>query len=205
MLESYLVKGLLVGLVFGVPAGAIGALTLQRSLAHGFTAGFVTGLGSSAADLLYACIGICGYTVLSDFLQANQTIISLIGGAMILLIGMSIFRKKSAKQPAGPSQAPNSLLLFFGSSFAISIANPATMLAFFVAFSSFGIADKILLSQGCQLVLGILIGTCCWWCALSGAAALFSRRVTDALYQKLGRVLGSLMLLFGGAVIFRAF
>ena len=55
MLENYLIRGLLIGLIFGVPAGAIGALTIQRTLNGGFSAGLTTGLGSSAADLLYAC------------------------------------------------------------------------------------------------------------------------------------------------------
>ena len=51
MLESYLIRGLLIGLIFGVPAGAIGALTIQRALNSGFTAGLMTGLGSSAAEI----------------------------------------------------------------------------------------------------------------------------------------------------------
>ena len=60
---NFLIRGLLIGLIFGVPAGAIGALTLQRTLKRGFAAGFVTGLGSSAADLLYACAGVFGVAV----------------------------------------------------------------------------------------------------------------------------------------------
>lgn len=62
MLESYLIRGFLIGLIFGVPAGAIGALAIQRTLRGGFWAWLVTGLGSSAADLLYACAGIFGLT-----------------------------------------------------------------------------------------------------------------------------------------------
>ena len=58
MLENYLIRGLLIGLIFGVPAGAIGTLTIQRTLRGGFWAGLITGLGSSAADLLYACAGV---------------------------------------------------------------------------------------------------------------------------------------------------
>lgn len=50
MLELFL-KGLLIGIVFGVPAGAIGALTIQRTLEGGFLYGFLTGMGSSAADV----------------------------------------------------------------------------------------------------------------------------------------------------------
>lgn len=73
MPEGYLIKGLLIGLVFGVPAGAIGALTVERTLAHGFGANFTTGLGSSAADVLYACVGVFGPTIISDFLLAHHT------------------------------------------------------------------------------------------------------------------------------------
>lgn len=57
MLELFL-KGLLIGIVFGVPAGAIGALTIQRTLEGGFLYGFLTGMGSSAADVLYGIVGI---------------------------------------------------------------------------------------------------------------------------------------------------
>lgn len=92
MLESYLIKGFLVGIVFGVPAGAIGALTIQRTLAHGFWAGFTTGIGSTAADVLYACIGVLGLTVVSDFLLAHQTPICIAGGALIILLGIKILR-----------------------------------------------------------------------------------------------------------------
>ena len=45
MLGNYLIRGLMIGLIFGVPAGAIGALTIQRTLSNGFYAGLVTGLG----------------------------------------------------------------------------------------------------------------------------------------------------------------
>ena len=36
MIAGYFLRGLLIGLVFGVPAGAIGALTIQRTLEKGF-------------------------------------------------------------------------------------------------------------------------------------------------------------------------
>lgn len=201
MPESYLIQGLLVGLVFGVPAGAIGALTVERTLAHGFGAGFTTGLGSSIADVLYACIGVFGLTILSDFLLAHQMVISLCGGALIMVMGVLIFRKTGGR--VSDMQHTTRLPLFFGSAFAIAIANPATILSFFLAFSSFGIAEKLTLAQGAQLILGILLGTACWWGGLSGIVALFKKRITDSIYQKLNWILGGLMILFGIAVAIR--
>lgn len=194
MLDSYLIKGILVGLVFGVPAGAIGALTIQRTMERGFWSGFVTGLGSSAADMLYACIGVFGITIISDFLLTHQTAISLIGSVFILLLGIAIFRKEGKVQ--NEEKTINKYPAFFASSFAIGIMNPATILSFIVAFSSFGIAVISSAAQGAQLIAGILIGTGSWWAALSGLVCLFQSRITDGIYQKLNRVLGCLMMVF---------
>ena len=203
MLENYLIKGLLVGLVFGVPAGAIGALTIQRSLTHGFWAGLVTGLGSSAADILYACVGVFGLTLISDFLLAHQAVISIAGGVVIILLGINIFRKKAQK--VEDTEQRSRLPIFFSSSFAIAIMNPATILAFIVAFSSFGIADNLNATQGTQLICGILLGTGCWWAGLSGLVCIFRSRVTDAIYHRLNQILGILMVLFGLYVGLRTF
>lgn len=68
-----LLKGIAIGLLFGVPAGAVGALTVQRTMERGYQAGLLTGLGSSVVDCFYACIGAFGLTILSEFLLKYQT------------------------------------------------------------------------------------------------------------------------------------
>jgi len=196
-----LLKGILVGLVFGVPAGAIGALTIQRSLAHGFLAGLLTGLGSSAADVLYACVGVFGLTIVSDFLVRYETPIALIGGVFIVGLGILIFRKRGTESMESSDQV--NFLTCFGSSFAIAIANPATVLSFLVAFASFGIGAISTPAQGAALVLGILLGTGCWWGVLAGVSAKFRSRITGRAYQILNRLLGVLMMLFGVSMALR--
>lgn len=57
---EYLLKGILIGLLFGLPVGAVGALTVQRTWRLGVKAGLLTGLGSSVADCFYACVGALG-------------------------------------------------------------------------------------------------------------------------------------------------
>ena len=94
MIAEYVCKGLLIGFIFGVPAGAIGALTIGRTLEKGFFAGFLTGMGSPAADLIYSCVGVFGITVVSDFLSARQNALQVIGGILILLFGFGILCKK---------------------------------------------------------------------------------------------------------------
>ena len=60
---EYLLRGILIGLLFGLPVGAIGALTVQRTWSLGAKAGLLTGLGSSVADCSYACVGTFGLTL----------------------------------------------------------------------------------------------------------------------------------------------
>lgn len=202
-MENYLIKGMVIGLVFGVPAGAIGALTIQRALTHGFMAGLVTGLGSSVADMLYACIGVFGLTVVSDIIATYQSVISLVGGIFIIILGIVIFRKIAVNRHN--AERKRHLQMFWGSSFIIAITNPATIISFFIAFATFGIAEKTTFIQGVQLIIGILVGTFCWWCGVAGIVSVFRRRITNTIYQKMNWILGSLMVVFGMVSVIRVF
>ena len=195
MIAGYFLRGLLIGLVFGVPAGAIGALTIQRTLEKGFFSGLITGAGSSAADLIDSCVGVFGITIISDFLTAHQAIIRIIGGILILLLGILIFRKKELTTARPDTKGTP--VFYFMSAFTAAILNPATILSFMVAFATFGISGDLNAYQGIALIAGILVGTLCWWSALSGVVAYFRKRVTDHIYKWLNRILGCLMTLFG--------
>lgn len=200
MVGIALLRGLMVGLIFGVPAGAIGALTLQRALAYGFWPGFLTGLGSSAADVLYACVGVFGLTVISDFLAAHQGIISVVGGIIIAILGVLILRRKNIvtvqkEQKAIPLPA------CFATAFAAAISNPSTILSFFAAFAVLGIGNDLTAAEGVSLIAGILLGTGCWWALISGLAARFRGRVTQRAGKILNLALGTLMFLFGVVMV----
>lgn len=94
----FLLKGILIGLLFGVPVGAVGTMTVSRTLNHGFGAGIITGLGSSVADCIYAGVGAFGLTLVSDFLLKYETVIHLLGGCLVITMGISVFLE-SRKAP----------------------------------------------------------------------------------------------------------
>ena len=93
---SLLLKGIQIGLLFGVPAGAVGAMTVQRTLQAGPRAGLLTGLGSSVADCFYACVGVFGLTLVSDFLLKGQNMIHMAGGCLIFGMGVGLLCRKDA-------------------------------------------------------------------------------------------------------------
>lgn len=47
---GYFLRGILIGMVFGIPAGTVGALTVQRTYRYGRRAGLLTGLGIGTGE-----------------------------------------------------------------------------------------------------------------------------------------------------------
>jgi threonine/homoserine/homoserine lactone efflux protein len=199
MAVEYLFKGIWIGLVFGVPVGAIGALTIRRTITHGTFAGLVSGIGCSTADLLYACISVFGLTLFSNFMLKCQSIISLVGGVLVIMMGVNIILKKQAvvKETAKTSK----IISFFVSSFVIAIASPATIITFVLAFSIFHIGDITSTVGGIELVLGIFLGTCIWWGIITAMIRLFRNRITDNVLKRLNYILGGFIILFGASVV----
>ncbi len=132
---SYLIKGILIGFLFGMPIGAVGAMTVQRTIAHGAKAGLLTGLGSSVADCLYASVGAFGLTLISDFMLKYQAVIHTIGGVLILIMGIGLLSRKSEAIGDIPQKQTAGGIKMFLSSFAVGITNPAAIITFLFAFS----------------------------------------------------------------------
>lgn len=189
-------------MIFGVPAGVIGALTIKRTFSNGMIAGLVSGVGCSAADLVYCCVSIFGLTFISDFMLKYQAAISCVGGAVIIIMGIGIMRSKQTQitETADASR----LISFFASSFVIAITNPATILSFLLAFSIFHIENIVQMTDGIKLAAGIFTGACAWWFVVAGTVQIFRKKITDIWLRRINRVLGMVILTLGASVIVRA-
>lgn len=192
-------QGVLIGIVFGVPAGAVGALTLQRSFEYGFKAGLITGLGSTAADVLYAVVGILGITIIQSFVRTYQLPISIAGGMIIMGMGILAFRKTVSLEQKEVEVTKYPVM--FASSLAIAVCNPATVFSFLAVFAMLNIQTGTSDHAGIELVFGIGAGTCIWWTIISLAACKLKEHATEKLYKRLYKIMGILLILFGLAVM----
>ena len=197
----FLLKGILIELIFGIPAGAVGALCVQRTLLYGRKAGLITGLGSSATDCFYAAVGAFGITFISDFLTKYQTIINLAGGLLILVMGISILLKKQVSSTETENKMGYSTM--FLSSLGVGITNPAAVITFLFAFSYFGIDGKQGILNGASLVSGVLLGTLAWWAALSGIAGMIKNKHGEKGFERLNKLFGVIMIGFGVIIFLR--
>ncbi len=197
-----LFKGILIGLMFGVPIGAVGAMTVQRTLDRGFGAGLITGLGSSVADCLYACVGVFGLTFISDFLLKYQIIITCAGGVFVLLMGINRLIKKPVESaPQGSAEGAKMFL----SSFAVGITNPAAILTFLFAFTYFGIAEISGVLNGVLLVAGVFAGTYIWWGTLSGVVCGIKRKSGNRGLPYMNKIFGFILILFSAVIFAKVF
>ena len=197
---EYLLRGILIGLLFGLPFGSVGSLTVQRTWSSGVKAGLLTGFGSSVADCAYACIGAFGLTLISDFLLRFQGIITALGGVLILAMGL---KTMLCPQKELPQEEPLEGGKLFLTSFAIGITNPAAILTFLFAFSYFGISEVSGWGDGSLLVLGVFLGTYFWWGTLSALTQFIKRKAAKFELRTMNRIFGSVLCLFGVVVFLR--
>jgi len=201
MILDYLFRGILIGLLFGLPVGVVGTMTIQRTWSFGFRAGLLTGLGSSVADCLYAVVGAFGLTVISDFLMKYQTAITVVGGVFVLYMGICLLLKNES---AVCEEVKNvgSVRLFL-SSFTVGITNPAAILTFLFAFTYFGIGNITSATDGILLVVGVLVGTYLWWLTLSAATCIVKQKVGEKRNFRTDRIFGCVLILFGLMIFLR--
>ena len=200
---SNLIKGILIGLLFGIPVGAVGTMTVHRTLNYGFRAGLMTGFGSSIADCFYAFVGVFSLTLISDFLLKYQSIIHFIGGTFILIMGIKLILLKREKI-VSQAQEQDSIKMFL-SSFAIGITNPAAIVTFLFAFSYFGISGGKNLFLGIWLVCGVFIGTYIWWITLSAIVSIIKKKTETHSFRYMNKIFGTVLILFGMVVLIKTF
>ncbi|HTS31624.1 MAG TPA: LysE family transporter, partial [Bryobacteraceae bacterium] len=96
------IRGVLVGLIITAPVGPVNVLCVQRAITRGWRSGIVSGLGSAAADTIYAIIAGFSITLVIDFLVRELFWIRTIGGSLLVLVGVCYYFRPP--KPAGPKR-----------------------------------------------------------------------------------------------------
>ena len=73
---ALVLRGIMLGVAIAAPVGPIGLLCIRRTLAYGWRAGFVSGLGAATADTFYGLLAAFGLTALASL----QRPAAVIGG-----------------------------------------------------------------------------------------------------------------------------
>ena len=186
---GFLLRGLAIGLFIAAPVGPIGLLCIQRTLAHGRTAGLVSGLGAATADAFYGAVAAFGVTVVSHALVAEHAWIQAIGGLGLVIIGLQMTRRPKAHEAA--RSIGGRPLLHYVSVLLLTLANPMTILSFAAVFAALGPTTARHTGPAAALmVAGVFLGSALWWLILSTGVSLLRRGLGSSALRHIAVVAG---------------
>jgi len=195
-MDIFFLKGLVLGFSVAAPVGPIGVLCIQRSLTRGFWAGFVSGLGATTADTMYGLIAAFGITAVSTYMITQANLLGLAGGLFLCYLGVKTFKSKPAA--AHVADQSNSLIGAYASTFALTITNPMTIIAFTLIFSGMGLANaSSTTATSALMVLGVFTGSGLWWLLLTSGVSWLKDRFDAGKMVWINRIAGVVILIFG--------
>ena len=170
-------RGILIGLVVSMfSIGPVGVLCIQRTLSKGQRSGFFSGLGAATADTVYATVAFFAIAFVHGFIEQNQLLLKIIGGAFVVVVGLYIFFQNPVVQIRRNRSGKVSLWRDFLSIFLFTIANPAISLVFVGLFAMFGISNDAGYINGVAMLVGVLAGAAGWWFLFTFVLNIYRKR-----------------------------
>jgi threonine/homoserine/homoserine lactone efflux protein len=206
MIYFYLIaSGVVMGLVAAVPIGPVNLICIRRTFAFGSVNGFMSGLGAALGDGIFAAITGFGLTWIAQLIEGYATIIELIGGAMLVWFGWRTFTAPPMVRcmEERDSDGATNLLRAMASTFALTVTNPATLLAFTAMFASLGglAGGAGSYVDAGFVVAGVVGGSTGWWLALTTIIGLFHTKIDETAMKRINHWSGALVGIFGLVVL----
>lgn len=197
--ESYFLKGVIIGFIIAAPLGPIGILCARRTLIEGRRAGFFSGMGAAAADVLYGFIAAFGLTLVSDMLFNHKFLFRIAGGTVLVLLGIRTFLKIPDEQdPRSLLKTVRRFAGMFTSTFFLTLTNPMTILSLAAVFAGFGLAGtEGNIVSAVVLVSGLFLGSVLWWLFLVAMLSIFRRRFNHQELRWINRIAGTIIAVSG--------
>jgi threonine/homoserine/homoserine lactone efflux protein len=198
MLFVFLLKGIAVGIIIAVPVGPVGIICVRRTIFASRLAGLVSGIGAATADAIFGFIAVFGLTFVSDWLIGYEQWLRIAGGAYLVWVGGSALL---ASPEIAPRPRRRAEFRDFLSTFALTLTNPVTIVAFLGIFSAILSGEEATLGRGAILVLGVWLGSLLWWLALSFGLGLLFGSFGPRHLRWINRGSGTILLLSGAALL----
>ncbi len=205
-LIKILIGGLCVGLASSVTVGPVAVLCIQRTLSKGHLSGIMSGLGVACADTLLAILAFSVYALIKSYIDEYSTIIQIIGGAIVVVIGIFIFFQNPVPQIRKNRAGKTHLWQDFGSMFGVTLANFIVIIPYILAFFTMFNIDISITADGASagrilqnmlVILGFLLGAMLWWFSITSIINLFRKRFRPRHMLTINRVAGIVISVLG--------
>lgn len=189
-------KGLIIGILVSAPMGPIGMLCIQRTLNKGRWHGFITGLGATLSDVIYAALTCLGMGVVVNFVEANQAPLQLMGSILLGFFGFYIFNINPVKILKKQRENKLSYTQDFITAFLLTFSNILIVLLYIGLFARFGFIlpeySVLMLVGG---IFSIGLGALSWWFGITYIVSKVRRWFNVRGIWMLNRMVGSIIII----------
>lgn len=200
-----ILKGLLIGIVVSAPLGPVGVMCIRRTLNKGRWHGFVTGVGASFSDLIYAGVTAFGMSFVYDFINNEHTmfLLQLAGGILLLIFGLYTFRSNPHGYQSNSTEkvyaipiTKKKLAYNFITGFFVTISNPLIIFLFVAMFARFSfVLPELGMVERVWGYVAVWIGTLLWWFFITAVVNKLRTRFDVRGVWLLNRIIGGVVML----------
>lgn len=196
-LAELFLRMLVIGVAVAAPVGAMGILTIQRTLEHGWLAGLATGLGIATADAMFAALAAFGVSAISEWLVNYQAPLRILGGMGLLWLGWRALRSRPQAGTVASTPTRTAHARMFGSAVGLTLTNPVTIMAFAAIFAGAGLVAQPGISSAVVVTLGVAAGSLLWWIVLVTGVWAVRHAISPRTMLVINRVSGGVLMAFG--------
>lgn len=164
-----ILKAFLIGICASVPLGPCAILILQKSLSYGHKPGFVTGLGATTVDTLWATVSVFALSLAEEFINNNDNLIYFIGGLIVTSLGVNMALSNPFKKYNPKEEAKEVSIKYYFQAFLTAFTNPAAIFVMIGLFAFFNVEtpDRTILVL--PIIAGVCAGSVFYWYNFSWA------------------------------------
>lgn len=190
-------KGMLIGILVSAPMGPVGILCVQRTLNKGRWYGFVTGIGATASDLIYALITGLGMSFVMNLVynSQNRFFLQIAGSIMLLFFGIYSWRSNPVKNIHRSSKTKGTLFHNGLTAFFVTLSNPLIILLFMAVFAQLAFIMPCKPLEMCIGYLSIIAGALLWWFGLTWLIDKIRNKFEETGIIIINKVIGSIVIL----------
>ncbi len=200
---DWIFKGILIGIIASAPMGPVGVLCIQRTLNKGRWYGFVTGIGATVSDLIYALITGLGMSFVMDLVSNNHNrfFLQILGSVMLMGFGIYCYRSDPMKKIHVSSNKKGTLVNNCITAFLVTLSNPLIIFLFMATFAQFAFVIPKQPFYMCVGYLSIICGALLWWFGLTWLIDKVRNKFENSSIVIINRIIGSIVIIFSLIVL----
>lgn len=201
--------GAVIGVIAAAPIGPVNLICIRRTLSYGPLNGFLAGLGAALGDAIFAFVAGFGIKWVFDAIQDMGVLLQLASATLLMVYGLRVFvyatPPEIMKNADGSIQrgSVGDLAAALGSTFVLTVTNPATMVGFATMFGAFREVVDYQVSSLATLVLvcSAVGGSILWWFIVTAVTGIFHQSIESGTLKRMNQASGLLIFATGASLL----